>query len=331
MGNPVFAIILALIAYTMLNIGIVLQKKGASSLPQVEHQSIVDNIKNFLKNKVWLIGFTLTTVQVFFYLFALDYGSISLVTPFNGWGIVVLVIFSHFYLKESISRVELVCIGVTVAGVIVLGITSPELKSELDAVTIASMLSAPVSIAIILLLGALTIIPVVLSWKRKFWHADIILSTCSGFAASIGAIFSVAIMAHISTSDMWPSFWTALGTLVFWFYLIIYGAGTMVSMVYLQIAYQKGKASLVAPLFTIVTLVLPVIAGIIMFGEWNLVSPDLAGIRAASIIVITAGAASLSYFNSKHNQQKRLETPKLETKTGIPPPPLETRTKLEKP
>ncbi len=321
MGNPVIAIILSLIAYTMLNIGFVLQKKGASSLPQVEHQTIMENVKNFLYNKIWLLGLILTSVQWFFYLFALDAGSISLVTPFNGWGIVVLIIFSYFYLKESISRVEFVCIGITVAGVFLLGVTAPEPRA-LDQGIMAAMLSTPISLAFLLLMGALVIVPVVLSWKRNFWHADIILGACSGVAASIGAIFSNALMAHISTDNLFPTLWIALGTLVFWFYLIMAAAGNTVSMIYQQIAYQKGKASLVAPLFTIVSLVIPVIAGIIMFEEWGLVSPDLVILRVVSIMVITAGAATLSYFNSKYTQQKRVEMPKTENKPEeVPPSP----------
>jgi uncharacterized membrane protein len=330
MGNPIVAIILALIAYTMLNIGIVLQKKGASSLPQVEHQGLWDNIKNFVSNKIWLTGLILTSIPWFIYLFAIDYGSLSLVTPFNGWGIVVLVIFSYFYLKEPISRKELTCIGITVMGVVILGITAPETKIEYNQATMAATLAMPVSIVFILFMILLAIVPVVLSIKRKFWHADIIFGVCSGFATCFGAIFSNAMMAYIGMEDYWSSVWIALGNFAFWFYLIGAGAGNLVSMVYQQIAYQKGKASLVAPLFTIVSLVVPVIAGIVMFGEWSLVSQDLAGLRIASIIVITAGAALLSGFNKK-NSQNPSKTPKSETMPENAPPPPEISTKTEVP
>ncbi len=320
MANPIIAIILALIAYTLLNIGFVLQKKAASSLPQVEHQSLWTNIKNFIGNKMWVIGLILTSIPWFLYLFAIDYGSLSLVTPFNGWGIVVLVIFSYFYLKEPISRAEFTCIGVTVVGVVILGITSPASNFEFDAGTMATILVTPVSIALILTMGIFTIVPVIISFKRKFWHADIILGACSGVGAAIGAIFSNAMMAHVSTGDLWSSLWIALGTIAFWFYLLMAAVGNTASMVYQQIAYQKGKASLVAPLYTIVSLVLPVIAGIIIFGEWSLVSPELAGLRVTSIILITVGAAALSYSNSKIMSTKRIETPKLETKPEKAPP-----------
>ncbi len=330
MGNPTIAIILSLIAYTLLNIGIVLQKKGASSLPQVEHQALWDNVKNFLSNKIWVTGLILTSIPWFIYLFAIDYGSLSLVTPFNGWGIVVLVIFSYFYLKESISRAELACIGATVVGVVILGATAPETKVEYDSNTMAVALSTPVSIICIILLLVLTFVPVVLSMKKGFWHADIIFGACSGIATSVGAIFSNALMAHIGMNDLCSSLWIALGNLAFWFYLIMAGAGNTISMVFQQIAYQKGKASLVAPLFTIVSLVVPVILGIVMFGEWILVTPELAGLRVASIVVITAGAAFLSYFNTK-NQRKQVEKPKLELNKEMLPPPTEIPNKTGTP
>ncbi|HMF30399.1 MAG TPA: DMT family transporter [Candidatus Lokiarchaeia archaeon] len=304
MSNVIAAIILALLAYTMLNIGLVMQKKGASDLPQVEHQSLTSNIKNFATNKIWMVGLILTSVQYLLYLLALDYGSLSLVSAFTGWGIVVLVLFSFFYLKEPLSRVEAACIAVVAGGVVVLGLTSPNVGVKLDPSTVNQILAQPVSIVFLAVIVAFCFCPVIFSWKRGFWHADVILGACSGVANSIGAIFANALVAFISVDNIGGTLGSAMGSGLFWLFLFLVLAGNMISMVYQQIAYQKGQANLILPLYTIVSTVVPVLSGIIMFQDWGLVNPGVAGLRAACIVVITVGAAALAYFNSKYAQMR---------------------------
>jgi len=103
MGNTPLAIILGITAYSLLYIGLVLEKKGASMLPKIEGTGFFQNIKNLLTNKIWMLGLILTSNQWWLYAMALDLGSLSLVTPLLGVGLVVLVIFSYFYLKESVG------------------------------------------------------------------------------------------------------------------------------------------------------------------------------------------------------------------------------------
>ncbi|MBD3351886.1 MAG: hypothetical protein GF364_10410, partial [Candidatus Lokiarchaeota archaeon] len=56
-------VLIAILCYSMLNIGQALQKKAASTLPDIEKTDLKGNLKNFLKNPVWLIGWIMATVQ----------------------------------------------------------------------------------------------------------------------------------------------------------------------------------------------------------------------------------------------------------------------------
>jgi hypothetical protein len=89
-------IIIAIIAYSMYNIGMALQKKAASSLPNIENTSLKGNLKNFLSNKIWLLGFIMATVQWYIYLIALPMAPLSVLSSMMGVGLVVLVVFSIF-------------------------------------------------------------------------------------------------------------------------------------------------------------------------------------------------------------------------------------------
>ncbi|MHA1365343.1 MAG: hypothetical protein ACTSP5_02905 [Candidatus Heimdallarchaeota archaeon] len=111
-SNDVLAVILGTIANSIYNIGLVLKKKGACTLPDIEDNSVWQNIKNFSKCKIWVIGANMI-------------GSLSLVAPTMGIGIIVLIIFSWFYLKEKIRPVEIIGIIAIIAATVALNVVGP--------------------------------------------------------------------------------------------------------------------------------------------------------------------------------------------------------------
>jgi multidrug transporter EmrE-like cation transporter len=124
---------LAALAFSLLNVGLALEKKGASQLPSIEGAGAARSLKNFLTNPTWLIGFVMTIVQLVFLSLALGLGPMTLVMPMAGVGLVVLAAFSRFYLGEVISRPMLAGIALVVAGIVILGATHPGATETLSA------------------------------------------------------------------------------------------------------------------------------------------------------------------------------------------------------
>jgi uncharacterized membrane protein len=297
-SDNVLAIIYALTAYSMLNIGLVLEKKGASELPAIEKTSVAANIRGFLSNPKWLIGFILTNVQILPLFMALGYGQISLVSPMMGFGMVVLVLFSVIYLKEAINRPMLAGIALTIAGIVILNAVNSDEEISYSIAEITVIIKQPASIGFFIFLVTGTAVPALFCIFSGYRASDVLFGVSSGFAAAIGFIFSKIMMSSFDMSDFCRSLVQNLATWQFYFFLILITGFNLGSMVFQQLGFQKGKAVILAPIFTVCTVVIPVFTGVVFFGDWLRFSFLIAAIRAGAIIMLLAGITVLSYFNS---------------------------------
>ena len=119
----ILAIFMQLFATSLNYIGMTIQKKAANSLPAIGSEAgLLASVKNFGGSKGWLFGYAINLISAFLSTAALSLAAISLIQPLYGFGLIVLVIFSRFYLKEEITRIDVfgVCLGIL--GVIVIGI-----------------------------------------------------------------------------------------------------------------------------------------------------------------------------------------------------------------
>ena len=318
--NPVFgsrmsavtiilAILFAILAYSMLNIGLALEKKGAAELPVIEEEKFFRNLKNFFTNKIWITGFILTNIQWIFFLLALEFGDLSLVTPMMGIGLVALVLFSYFYLKEPISIKEISGIVCIIIGAVVLGATNSgeEIAYTIDEIN--SYLSSLGSIIFFICSSILIVVSVLFSIIRKFSLADIIFGISGGIASGLGAIFSKAFISGLDFGDFGSSFIAAVIRWEWWMYLLLLIIFNIISTVLPQIGFQKGKAIRVTPLFSIMALISPVIGGVIIFAEWSNLSIGFLIGKIIALIVITIGVIIISITSV---QQKSTDEPKNE-------------------
>ena len=91
--------IIGLLAYTMLFLGKGIQKYAIEGYKG-------DKVKVKSKNTGWWIfGTALTTLNMFLHWIALLFAPINIIAPLEGLGLVVLIIFSYFVLKEKISKI----------------------------------------------------------------------------------------------------------------------------------------------------------------------------------------------------------------------------------
>jgi len=301
----ILAIFLGIVSYSMLNIGMGLQKKGAAELPKIEGQTVGRNLKNFFTNKTWLIGFALVQIQWLILTLALELSSLTVVTPLMSIGMVALVIFSYFYLKEPISKIEIIAIGTIVIGIAALGATNPADVDNLTLTDVITGLEKIQSIIFLVVLVIFSIVFILASVLRKFKNADMLFGVAAGITDALGAIFISAIMRGASFSD--PSLIAASVYIwQWWLFMALLIFFNALATIYLQIAYQRGKAIIVAPIFAVVAMISPVFGGIIIFGEWNyLISQQLYGILAGKIIalvVVCVGVVILATYSAKNRK-----------------------------
>lgn len=296
-AGTVWSIVLAIIAYSLLNIGLVLEKKGAAELPGIESAGAAGSIRNFLKNRTWLIGFLLTNLQMIPLWMAMGLGSISLVAPMMGVGMVVLVVFSVFYLKEPFNGVMLAGIAVTVAGIAVLGAINPgkEVLLTFDRTVESVAQAGPLAWLTGLIAGS--IVPAVVCRAMGWRYADILFGLAAGFAASIGLVGAKLMMA--GTAIEGGSLGDNLVRWPFWVFVALMASGNAGSLVLQQFGFQKGRAIVLAPIFAVCTVVFPALTGVVAFDEWARFDPAVVWAKSAAILAVVAGVAILSVASAR--------------------------------
>ncbi|MHA1156873.1 MAG: SMR family transporter, partial [Candidatus Heimdallarchaeota archaeon] len=251
MASTVLAIIFGIISYSLVNIGLALQKKGATSLPKIEKTSFWLNLKNFFSNKFWLIGILCTNVSFVFLAIAMNQGPLSIVAPMQGVGLTVLLAFSFFYLKEKISIWEVFGIITIIAGIVILGVTNSPIETVYTIDEINQLFLQTKSIVFLCVFTALVFTLVIFSILRKYRFASIIFGLGAGTLSGLGAIFTKAYMSAIDFSNFSTTIINAFTKLIWWLFFFIMVVYNFLSEVFPQIAYQKGKVVLVAPLFAV--------------------------------------------------------------------------------
>ncbi len=292
-------VVIAIISYAMLNIGNALQKKGASELPPIENTSGKDNIKNFMKSKTWLIGFIMTTVQWYIFLFALNFAPVSLLTPLMGVGLVILVLFSYFYLKEPIGKFEILGMIAIIFGVVVLGATTSSEDASYTLTQINEIFWVWDSIIYTVIVLGLAFGLMGYCKLTGFKHADIFFGIGSGLLLGIGTIYSKAFMAGILGNSL-------LNTLITWqwyIYLVLIIVGNMGNLATLQIGFQKGRAIVVSPLNAVLNVMIGVFGGIIIFSEWDGLEQSIILWKVIALIAILIGVAVLSLLTTKEEKK----------------------------
>ena len=301
-ANNILAVLLGILANSIYNVGLVFKKKGACTLPDIEKQSVWQNIKNFARCKVWVFGYSLTIIQWFPLMYAIKIGSLSLVAPTMGIGFIVLILFSWLYLKEPISKVEIFGIFVVIAAVVAINVVEPTDTGNLSILEMNAFFREWNAIAFLISFTVLVLILIAITYGRKYPQSGGLLAMASGLCYALATIFAKGAIGSLGPGVIRD----ALRTGVWYLYLILMCVGYTIAFSTQQMAFQKGKAIVVSPTLDIMNLLTQVTAGILIFNEWTAIwttmLPWQKTIKTLSIGLIVVGVAMLSIFSAEHDE-----------------------------
>jgi drug/metabolite transporter (DMT)-like permease len=141
-NNMWLAIFITLLAASGNNIGKVLQKQATRNLPKLTLKQEV--LEQYLRSRTWLGGLLIDLGGALLMVVAFSlapvgqspshasaqltwphhiYTQVSLVQPVSSIGLVVLLVFSHFYLEERLKPKEWTSAGIAFLGVLGLGLS----------------------------------------------------------------------------------------------------------------------------------------------------------------------------------------------------------------
>jgi hypothetical protein len=241
--NLTFGLALALLSTAALSYGFYLQHSASGRLPTLAVRHPLRSLSSLFTNWQWLAGFVTGLSGWALYIIALGFAPLSLVQATSAGGVGLLALLVRLG-GGSLSRADRVAVAASVGGLLLLGLSLPGGASH------AAPLAWEVPLAWTLVSLALAGIAAV--------PAAAVLRPGAGLAAAAGLLYSAGDVATKAAVD---------GTspvLLFWALLLVCHGLAFAS---LQLAFQRGTALATAGVSTLLTNVLPILAGVIVFTE----------------------------------------------------------------
>jgi len=288
----VISLLSGLVSFALYNIGFVLEKKAINKLPEKIKKSTKTMLKSIITNKLWLFGAFLTILSMGFYYVALLWAPLSAIAPLSGFGIIILVIYAHLDLKETIRKTELIGIFLILGGITVSSYLTSFGDSSITwnqwKISSHSWGSTIMIVGSLIVAISFTFVPAI--FKRKIQPFDIAIF--AGIIAGIQAIVIKGIAIWTSETAWNIDLFIAI------FYVIGFLLTALLSTGSLQFAFREGKVSSIMAIYNGVMTIFPIFFGGILLGEWILLSTLQQTFLGISICVTLIGIIVLSLSHS---------------------------------
>jgi drug/metabolite transporter (DMT)-like permease len=254
---------LALLSAFALNWGWVAQHGAARELPSLSLRRPVRSLRALFGDGSWVTGFLVGLAGWALYIAALELAPLSLVQATSAGGIGILAALARRR-GEAVTRGHWAAVAVSVAGLALL------------AVSLAGGASAgshPGAAGLALWVAA----------------SALVAAAATGFAT--GAAFGLAAGVLYAAGDVSTKAATLGGM---WLVLIAVVVATHgAAFVAMQLGFQRGGALSTAGTATLFTNALPIVAGVVLFGE-ALPGGALGALRVVAFACVVVGAALLA-------------------------------------
>ena len=282
-----FAPLLAVVASSALSVGLYLMKRQAERLPSLQGGWRVAAWWAFVRDPLWVLGVALQVCGYGLYLTALRAAPLSVVhTALNG-GIVLFVLLAVVGLGERVRPVEWLGVSCVVLGLIALGVSlTDDAPANASAHGMVFFAAAVLGLAVLAL--AIDASP----------GRAIGLSIATGLFLGLASVFAKTLVAADSLA-------AALCSRP----LVLTLGANIIGFVLMQGALQAGRGVVVVPLFSTLSNLVPIIGGILLYGEWHPAANGSAALRPLAFVLAIGGGALLAGFGEHAAPSKTREVP----------------------
>jgi multidrug transporter EmrE-like cation transporter len=289
-----YASALAVLASTLLTVGLYFLKREAERLPSLGGGWRLAAWWAFIRNGWWLFGLLLQIAGYGFYLLSLRAAPLSIVHAVLNGGIALFVVFAVLGLGEHPKPVEWFAVGVITVSLIILSLSlaSAPAVSRAEHGTLAFSLAVLVLAALALLLD-----------RRP--NRAIGLSTASGLVLGLAAVYAKGLASGIGlTADAG-------------LHLLLTIAANLVGFAMMQAAFQRSRGVVVVPLLAALSNLVPIVGGILVFGEALPSQEPAAVLRPLAFTLAILGAALLAGFGERTGQPSLNPDLSVDARTGF--------------
>jgi hypothetical protein len=239
---------LALLSTAALSYGFYLQHTASGGLPTLTLRHPLASLCALFTNWQWLVGFVTGLSGWGLYIVALAFAPLSLVQATSAAGVGLLALLVRLG-GGHLARPERVAVATSVGGLVLLGLSLPAGAAH----AVPHSWLAPLGwVLVSLLLAGLAAVPVAAVPVAAVLRPGAGLALAAGLLYSAGDVATKAAVDRISPVIVFAVLVPACHGLAF---------------VSLQLAFQRGTALATAGVSTLVTNVLPILAGLTVFAE----------------------------------------------------------------
>nr|MDO8084958.1 hypothetical protein [Candidatus Sigynarchaeum springense] len=319
-------------AFVILVYGaIIFQKLGAIRSPKFGEEKNTTVLKKLVQNKIWMFGILLNVVSIPYYGFLVSIASISFIMVCQRAGIIMVFVFSVKYLKEKLSRVEII-------GLIMVYASIPLMISIItNSQTTTTYAGDAPGLAFFAVAAAIEVMTFLFYKKIKISKLKEVLLAFGAGISGVAGTLALKIVPLVLSRDLGssgyifnmfnlPEFFSIMfsifvpdspyffGAIYFWLWI-----GNFVANFFLlTMMYQYGRASVTIPINTSLNFVVSIVFGFFMFFELI----DL--ISWIGISLMTAGIFLTSKIESEVRGNKAslgdAPVPVAGLETATPPP-----------
>ena len=267
---------IAIVASVLMALGLLMMKSRSAHLPLAAGANAIGAIVAWIRDPMWIGGLGVQTVGWALYVIAVSRAPVSMVAVMMQGGIALFVIASVVILGERANPREWFGIGAIVFGMLMLTLSLRGGKIE-DAFAPGTLLT----FTMLLTLAGLA--PMAVARLNASGAAAAILS---GVAFGLGAMFTKSMTLEFAAGAAASALRVISNPYV---YCML--AANIVGIVMLQNSFHSARAIIAMPLSGALSNIVPIVGGMIVFGERLPIGSTAAAMRvAAFILTIMAGA-----------------------------------------
>jgi drug/metabolite transporter (DMT)-like permease len=272
-------LLLAVLASTLMALGLLMMKSRAAALPDARGMGIVRGVLAWLRDPMWLGGMGVQLAGWVMYVTAVSQAPISMVAVMMQGGIGLFVIFSVAVLGERARPAEWAGIVAIVAGMLLLALSLRGGTSQ----------GATNDRTIVVFSVVLTIVAALSFTRPRLAQGGTAQAIGSGIAFGLASLFTKAMTDAFEASSADIAMRLVASP---WVYATL--AANLVGMVMLQNSFHQARGIITMPLSSALSNLAPIAGGMLAFGERLPNDPIAAAMRVAAFILTIAASTVLA-------------------------------------
>lgn len=292
-----YGIVLGLVATVLYNAGFVLEKRALRDLPPLSVRRIGGLVRALATSKAWLAGFLIMGAGMACQIEVMSLLPLSVAQPIQLSGLALLVVFSAVFLGERTTQREWAVLGVLALSLLLVCLSMEPTRLGLHAGTAEMLIVVGGTVLLALAAFATAAGSGVRSGRPS---PGLLYGAASGLLYGAAGLQTKGVSGFLA-EDAHHALGRMLASPYPYLYLLLSGTGLLL----FQTALQRGRASIVVPVSSVVGSIYTVLAGTAVFGEPLPQDPVRLALRSAGF----ATAIVVVGFMPRHEEQPELPVP----------------------